>query len=97
MYNDQERNVKETTMPKISPELAQQLKASPSQTFDLIIRTSSDATPHLKWLASAGLQVRQQFRLSPGVAVSGPGRDALKLLNQTWVVSVEVDAPVKTM
>jgi hypothetical protein len=43
------------------------------------------------------LQVKQQFKLSPGVAVSGSGRDALKLLDQSWVVSVELDAPVQTM
>ncbi len=84
-------------MAKISPELVQQLKAKPEQMVDLIVRTDGDATPHLAWFASAGLQVRQQFRLSPGVAVSCSGRAALKLLEQTWVISVEPDAPVSTM
>ena len=84
-------------MSKISPELEQQLNDMPNRTVDLIVRTDGNATPHLEWLASAGLQVKQQFRLSPGVAVSGSGRDALKLLDQSWVVSVELDAPVKTM
>jgi hypothetical protein len=84
-------------MAKISTELEQQLKAMPNRTVDLIVRTSGDATPHLEWLASAGLQVRQQFRLSPGVAVSGSGADALKLLNQDWVISVELDSPVRAM
>jgi hypothetical protein len=84
-------------MSKISPELEQQLNDMPHRTVDLIVRTDGNATPHLEWLASAGLQVKQQFKLSPGVAVSGSGRDALKLLDQSWVVSVELDAPVKTM
>lgn len=84
-------------MPKISPELEQQLETMPNRTVDLIVCTDGDVTPHLEWLASAGLQVKQQFRLSPGVAVSGSGRDALKLLDQSWVVSVELDAPVKAM
>jgi hypothetical protein len=84
-------------MVKISPELEQQLKAMPNRTIDLIVRTRGDATPHLEWLASAGLQVKQQFRLSPGVAVSGSGKDALQLLAQDWVISVEPDAPVSTM
>jgi hypothetical protein len=84
-------------MSKISPELEQQLKAMPNRTVDLIVRTEGDATPHLEWLASAGLQVKQQFRLSPGVAISGSGRDVLKLLDQSWVVSVELDASVKAM
>jgi hypothetical protein len=84
-------------MPKISPELVQQLQAMPNRSVDLIVRTDGDATPYLEWLASAGLQVKQQFRLSPGVAVSGSGRDALKLLDRSWVVSVELDASVKAM
>jgi hypothetical protein len=84
-------------MAKISPELEQQLRAMPNRTVDLIVRTDGDVTPRLEWLASAGLQVKQQFKLSPGVAVSGSGRDALKLLDQSWVVSVELDAPVKAM
>jgi hypothetical protein len=82
---------------KIDPQLQQQLKAKPDETFDLIVRTKGDADPHLAWLSSAGLQVKQQFRLTPGVAVSGCGQDALKLLNQDWVLSVERDAPVTTM
>jgi hypothetical protein len=84
-------------MAKISPELEQQLKAMPNRTVDLIVRTDGDATPHLEWLASAGLQVKQQFRLSPGVAISSSGQDALKLLDQSWVVSVELDETVRTM
>jgi hypothetical protein len=84
-------------MANITPELKQQLKNMPNRTIDLIVRTAGDATPHLEWLASAGLQVKQQFKLSPGVAVSGSGRDALKLLDQSWVVSVELDAPVQAM
>ncbi|MBN1995122.1 MAG: hypothetical protein JW953_20695 [Anaerolineae bacterium] len=84
-------------MSKISPELEQQLKAMPNRTVDLIVRTAGEATPHLEWLTAAGFQVKQQFRLSPGVAVSGSGQAALKLLTQSWVVSIELDAPVKTM
>jgi hypothetical protein len=82
-------------MPKISAELEQQLKQFPQRTFDLLLRTTSEATPHLKWLDSAGLRVKQQFRLSPGVAVVGTGQAALKLLNQDWIVSIELDVPVQ--
>ena len=84
-------------MAKISPELEQQLKNMPNRTVDLIVRTAEDANPHLAWLTSAGLQIKQVFRLSPGVAISGTGRDALKVLDQSWVVSVELDASVKAM
>jgi len=84
-------------MAEISKELEQQLKTNPNQTVNLIVRTYGDAAPHLEWLAATGLQVTQQFRLSPGVAVTGTGTDALKLLQQAWVKTVELDAPVHTM
>ena len=84
-------------MAKMDRELEQQLRASPEETVDLIVRTRGDATPHLTWLASAGLRVKQQFKLTPGVAISGSGQDALQLLSQDWVLSVELDAPVTTM
>ena len=84
-------------MVKINRELERQIKEQPERSFDLIVRTNDDATPHLSWLTAAGLQVRQQFKLTPGVAVSGAGQDVLKLLEQTWVLSIELDAPVKTM
>lgn len=84
-------------MVKISAELEQQLKSRPDEVFDLIVRTRGDATPHLDWLSAAGVQVRQQFRLTPGVAISCTGQKALPLLAQEWVLSVEPDAPVTTM
>ena len=84
-------------MAKISSGLEQQLRAKPTETVDLIVRTHEDVTPHLDWLKTAGFQVKQQFRLVPGVAVSGPGQNALQLLNQGWVRSVELDGPVTTM
>ena len=84
-------------MSKINPAFERQLKESPEQMVDLIVRTNGDVTPYLAWLDAAGLQVKQQFRLSPGVAVSASGGDALKLLTQPWVVSIEPDAPVQAV
>jgi hypothetical protein len=84
-------------MAKIDPDLEQQLRANLDDEVDLIVRTKGDVSPHLSWLASAGLRVKQQYRLTPGVAVSGSGQAALQLLNQDWVLSIEPDAPVTTM
>ena len=84
-------------MAKMNTELEQRLKSMPNNMVDLIVRTHGDATPHLEWLASEGFQVKQQYKLTPGVAVSCPGADALKLLDQDWVMSVEEDAEVKAM
>ena len=84
-------------MAQISNELKAQLKSMPNRKVELIVKTHGDATPHLQWLASEGIEVSQQFRLSPGVAVSCTGAEALKLLDQGWVKSVELDAPVQAM
>lgn len=84
-------------MAKISSALEHQLKNMPNRSVDLIVRTTEEVEPHLEWTKSVGLEVNQVFRLSPGMAVSGPGQAALKLLEQSWVVSIELDAQVKTM
>jgi len=84
-------------MAKISAELEQQLKARPEQQVDLIVQAHGDVTPHLAWLASAGLEVKRQYKLSPGVAVSGCGADALKLLDQAWVKQIQLDTPVRAI
>ena len=84
-------------MAKIDPAFRRQLAGRPNDRFDIIIRTRGDATPYLSWLDSAGIKVTRQFKLTPGVAASCTGQDALQLLDQDWVLSVEPDAPVSTM
>ena len=84
-------------MAKITPALEQQLKNMPNRSVDLIVRTTGQAEPHVAWTKSMGLEVKQVYRLTPGMAVSGPGGAALQLLDQHWVVSIELDAPVQTM
>ena len=84
-------------MTKINPALEQQFKQTPDQAFDLIVRTLGDVRPYLDWFAEAGFTVKQQFRLTPGVAINGSGRACLALLLQPWVVSIEPDDPVQTM
>lgn len=84
-------------MATIDPKLEQRLQDMPNRAVDLIVRTDGDPTPHLEWLAANQIEVKQIFKLSPGVAISAPGRDALKLLAQEWVLSIEVDEGVRTM
>jgi hypothetical protein len=84
-------------MPKINAELERALRKTPEAMFDLIVRSEEDVTPHLKWLSAEGIKVKRQFRLTPGVAVSCSGQDALRLAAASWVVSVELDAPITTM
>ena len=84
-------------MVKISAALKKQLMDEPEETFNLIIRTKKDTTRHLNWLTSEGIKVNRQFRLTPGLAVTCQGRDAVRLLTAKWVVSIELDQEITTM
>ena len=84
-------------MDKIDSALYQKLSAEPHQSVALIVRTDGDPAPHLSRLAELGLQVGHQFRLVPGVSVTGLAAAALLLLDETWVLKVEEDRPVTTM
>lgn len=84
-------------MVKIDRALNQKLAADPEQWVALIVRTHSDPTPHLTRLAELGLQVGHQFRLVPGVSVTGSAAAALLLLEEKWVSKIEEDRPVTTM
>jgi len=84
-------------MAKISTELQSQLKENLNDNFDLIVRVQGDITSHLEWFAAAEITVTQQFRLSPGVAITCSGAKAQKVMSQDWVISVELDKPVTTM
>ena len=84
-------------MDKIANGLLQDLAADPEQLVALIVRTEGDPTPHRSRLAELGLQAGHQFRLIPGVSVTGPAAAALSLLDEEWVVKIEEDRPVTTM
>lgn len=84
-------------MVTIDPELIEQFENQLEQPFELIVRTNGDVSPHLAWFDSAGIAVKQKFRLTPGVAISCTGAAALRMLSQDWVKSVEPDQTITTM
>jgi len=84
-------------MKKIDRVLHSKLAADPQQSVALIVRTEGDPTSHLPRLAELGLQAGHQFRLVPGVSVTGSAAAALLLLEEQWVLKVEEDRPVRTM
>ncbi len=84
-------------MDKIDSVLHQKLAADPEQAVALIVRTDGDPTPHLPRLAELDLQVGHQFRLVPGVSVTGSAGAALLLIEEKWVIKIEEDRPVTTM
>ena len=84
-------------MAKVSSELQNQFEENLNNNFDLIVRVQGDVTQYLGWFAAAKITVTQQFRLSPGVAVTCSGGKAQEIAAQDWVISVELDKPVTTM
>jgi hypothetical protein len=84
-------------MDKIDSVLRQKLAADSEQSVALIVRTDGDPSPHLPRLAELGLQVGHQFRLVPGVSVTGSAGAALLLIEEEWVIKIEEDQPVTTM
>jgi len=84
-------------MDKIDSVLRQKLAADPEQPVSLIVRTDGDPSPHLPRLVELGLQVGHQFRLVPGVSVTGFAGAALLLIEEKWVIKIEEDQPVTTM
>lgn len=84
-------------MDKIDSVFHQKLAANPEESVALIVRTDGDPSPHLPRLTELGLKVGHQFRLVPGVSVTGSAGAALSLIEEKWVISIEEDRPVKTM
>lgn len=84
-------------MSKISVELEEEMRQNPARVFNLIVRTTGDAAPYVEWCEANELEVKREFRLSPGLAIAGRGEDALKLLEPEWVRSIELDATVRAM
>lgn len=83
-------------MTKINTELEQQLQENSDKMFDLIIRTEGGITSYMAWLVENEIEVKRQYRLVPGAAIQCRGEQGVKLLEASWVISIEIDAPMKT-
>ena len=79
-------------MASVDPALKSQLEREPDKSLDLIVKTQGQ--PRIDWLAAHNIQVKQEYRLTPMIAVTCTGRAALKLARQDWVISIELDAAV---
>jgi hypothetical protein len=81
-------------MDKMDAALRNRLSAAPDAIVGLIVRTDGDPTPHLNRLGEMGLRVERQFRLLPGVSVTGRAGSALTLAQEAWVLKIEEDRAV---
>ncbi len=82
---------------KADAQLIQRLQQSPTGEFYLILRVSGDAAEVAESLRGTPVEVRRLLRLIGAVAVRAQGRDALRLLDEPWLVRMEEDQPVRAM
>ena len=79
-------------MASIAAALKSQWEREPDKRLDLIVKTQGQ--PRIDWLAAHNIQIRQEYRLMPMIAVTCTGTAALELAHQDWVISIELDAAV---
>ncbi len=84
-------------MVKIDPSLRRQLEAEPEGSVRLIVRLRDPPRDVMEQVASRGIEVRRRYRLMPAIAIAGPAKACLSLLDEPWVASVEMDHEVHTM
>lgn len=85
------------TSVRIDPQLVAKLNSRSVQEIDLIVRVKQADDETEQALQSLGLAVRNRLELVPTFTVTGSTPAARKLIDQSWVLSVEEDQPVHTM
>ncbi len=84
-------------MPKADERLIRQLEQSPAGEFHLILRVSGDVEDVAEKLRATPIEVRHALRLIGAVAVRAQGKEALRLLDEPWLVRMEEDRPVRAL
>lgn len=82
---------------KADETLVRRLQSAPERDFDLLLRLSADASDAVDRLSQRGVRVRRRFRLIQALAVRASGKEALRLLEEPWVVAVEEDKEVRAL
>ncbi len=82
---------------KADEALVRRLKSFPEREFDLLLRVSPDARDAAAEVGKRGLEVRRRYRLIDALAVRASGKEALRLMEEPWVVSVEEDRDVQAL
>jgi hypothetical protein len=79
-----------------SEQLLGRWRAEPERPFDGIVAVAADPADYVAHLEQLDLTVRRRFNLTRTLAVSGPGRAFLALVQTDWVIRIEEDRPVRT-
>lgn len=84
-------------MSKIDPTLAREAKASPDETFRVIVRVQGELDACQEQLEAAGFTIKRRLRLIRGFSAAVQGAALRTVMDQEWILSIERDAPVHTM
>lgn len=84
-------------MAKVDAELRKTMRASPDETYDLIVRVEGELSERSQELCAMGVNVKRQYRLTNSLHIRCSGAQALKLARNSWWVRADSDRPVKPM
>lgn len=79
---------------KLTPAIRRQIQADPSSPADLILRVDQATDEVQAHIEAAGFTVRRRLTLVPTFAVTGPVGAVQDLVQDAWLISVELDRPV---
>ena len=84
-------------MSKADERLVRRLKDAPDADFRLILRVSGDLSDAVAKLQQDSVEVRRTLSLIRSLAVRASGRQALRLLDEPWLLRMEEDSIVRAM
>ena len=80
---------------KTSPSLIEVWQKGPEQWVVAVVHIRGEPSTHVQAVEKLGLSVTRTFSLTHTMAVRGPARSVLSLLDQGWVEKVELDQTIK--
>ncbi len=84
-------------MTKIDSSLKRRLEEAPKAKVRLIVRTRGDPGRYRPLLTEKGIRVKRELGLLKALAIESEASQALTLLRERWVLSVEEDREVRTL
>lgn len=84
-------------MSKADERLVRRLREAPDADFLLILRVSGEPGDAAGKLQATSVEVRRTLSLIRAVAVRASGRQALRLLDEPWLLRMEEDSAVRAL
>ena len=79
---------------RVDDQLRHAILQAPGQQFRVIVRTESDPATLAEQCKLEGMEIHHQYRLVPGLALTGRGEALLMLADNPQVTNIELDQEV---